>query len=420
MFACCSGKPTQDQSAPVHDSHGITPLVPQNPTEANVGGTAGSLAQAPATVDLSILHGFERRSYLDDYILGGEILGKGAFGDVVLAQRKDASAQRAAIKLVHFASLQNDKEVEALQKECDVLSKCQAHENICQLFKVYQTSSELAMVMELIPGGDLFDGIVNAPHECLNEAFAATVLERTCRALEYLHEEMDVAHRDIKPENIMLVGQGGVENQDLEGPVCKLADFGFATFCACGPGDLPGSTLYTMCGSPEYVAPECLLDRKYGYQCDMWSLGVTAYVCLCGYPPFYETDSQNKLFREIIKGEFEFPVEEWGQISPEAKKLIQCMLNVEPEERISAAQARAHPWISANVHREIDGKMVLPRNPSNTPLPAALKLHTRLLEFSKMAALRKFRTAGKVAILTARMNLSKNVQGIADSEAGPS
>ena len=96
------------------------------------------------------------------------------------------------------------KDEEALVKECEILLKYGVHENICRLYNVYNTGQEIAMCLELVQGGDLFDGIISASSHKLSEAFAATVAQRSCSALAYMHEN-NVAHRDIKPENIMLV-----------------------------------------------------------------------------------------------------------------------------------------------------------------------------------------------------------------------
>jgi serine/threonine protein kinase len=131
-----------------------------------------------------------------------EELGEGSFGQVMLAKHKVTGVARA-IKLVDKAKLETDKDSESLEDECEILLKFGVHENICRLYEVYSTSTEIAMVMELVKGGDLFDGIVNAPDHKLSQ-LAATVLSRSCSAFSYLAKN-DVAHRDIKPENIMLV-----------------------------------------------------------------------------------------------------------------------------------------------------------------------------------------------------------------------
>ena len=116
------------------------------------------------------------------------------------------------------------------------------------------------MVMELVDGEDLFDGIVNAPAGHFTEQFAATVVQRCAAALSYLHSN-GVAHRDLKPENIILKA-----DLDISGELVKLADFGFARLV-----DTQSRQMKTRCGTPEYVCPEVLRAKElggYGCACD--------------------------------------------------------------------------------------------------------------------------------------------------------
>ena len=274
-----------------------------------------------------------------------------------------------AIKIIAKAKLQSDKDEEALKQECQILLRYGIHPNICRLYEVYNSGTTIAMVMELVDGGDLFDGIVDAPAGHLSEQFAATVLHRTCSALGFLHKH-GIAHRDIKPENLMLS-----KDMDVGGTLIKLADFGFATMY-----DTERATLNTTCGTPEYVAPEVLKQHGYGCECDVWSIGIVTYIMLCGYAPFHH-DNVQRLFRMVMAGQFHFPasvshfrrpppficgyyarhqgvhklgtalirLQEWDCISTEAKELLRKMLKVDPAERVTAKQILADPWIIRNV-----------------------------------------------------------------------
>jgi len=111
------------------------------------------------------------------------------------------------------------------------------------------------------------------------------------------------------------------------------------------------AALKTACGTPNYVAPEILMQRGYGKQVDLWSIGVILYILLCGYPPFYD-ESDAVLFEMIMKGKFDFDERYWSEVSKDAKHLISHMLQVDPIKRFDTHQVLAHPWISGEEVKE--------------------------------------------------------------------
>ena len=255
------------------------------------------------------LEWFKHKEYTEDYIVT-RALGEGSFGEVKLAQSK-ATGDMRAIKIIAKSKLKSSDDAKALKQECNLLLKYGVHPNIAQLYEVYNSPDAVSMVMELVDGGDLFDGIIEAEGGHLTELFAATVIQRSCGALAFLHKR-GIAHRDIKPENIMLK-----KDMDVMGELIKLADFGFARLY-----DDKGQTMSTTCGTPEYVAPEVLKQKGYGCECDVWSMGVVLYIMLCGYAPFHN-DNVQRLFQQIMRGRIAFPAQEWGSISPDAKALVE-------------------------------------------------------------------------------------------------
>ncbi|XP_053368088.1 serine/threonine-protein kinase H1 homolog [Clarias gariepinus] len=119
-------------------------------------------------------------------------------------------------------------------------------------------------------------------------------------------------------------------------------------------------TLRTLCGTPEYLAPEMVAGRTYGCEVDMWALGVISYIILSGSMPF-EQRSRPRLFTAILKGSYSFHGQPWNSISNQAKDFIECLLNVNPQQRMTAEQALRHPWLlnkaacssNMNLHRPI-------------------------------------------------------------------
>lgn len=134
----------------------------------------------------------------------------------------------------------------------------------------------------------------------------------------------------MKPENLIYANI----SDDSE---VKITDFGLAKVAT-------GQYLTTACGTPNYVAPEVLINEGYDEAVDMWSIGVILYILLCGFPPFY-SDSTPELFDQIIEGKYEFPSPYWDNISKEAKDLISNLLQTNAEKRYTPEQVLQHPWI---------------------------------------------------------------------------
>lgn len=234
-----------------------------------------------------------------------------------------------AAKIVTKSKLTKEDE-DALQDEISILKDIN-HSHIITLYDVFDENLYYYLVTEIMLGGELFDRIVTKTF--YNEKEARDVCRILFEAMDFIHTK-GVAHRDLKPENLLLVSKTDDKN-------IKIADFGFAkkiTSSKC---------LLTQCGTPGYVAPEILHGVPYGTKADMWSLGVIVYILLGGYPPFIE-QNQRELFKKIKKGQYEFHVEYWGQISSEAKDLISGLLTVNPDKRLTAKDALADPWMTGS------------------------------------------------------------------------
>ena len=114
--------------------------------------------------------------------------------------------------------------------------------------------------------------------------------------------------------------------------------------------------IFTVCGTPTYVAPEILEETGYGLKVDMWAAGVIAYIMLCGFPPFRSAKrDQDELFDLIMEGDYEFLSPYWDKISDEAKDLISKLLVVSPNDRYSADEVLAHPWVKNTADSDLGG-----------------------------------------------------------------
>uniref|UniRef100_A0A8K9XGD7 Serine/threonine-protein kinase DCLK2 n=1 Tax=Oncorhynchus mykiss TaxID=8022 RepID=A0A8K9XGD7_ONCMY len=265
-------------------------------------------------------------SIISDKYKVGKIIGDGNFA-VVKDCVERSTGQEFALKIIDKARCCGKEHL--IENEVAVLRRVR-HPSIIQLIEVDDTPTELYLVMELVKGGDLFDAITCSTK--YTERDASAMVFNLAGAIQYLHR-MDIVHRDIKPENLLVC-------EYLDGTKSlKLGDFGLATVVE-GP-------LYTVCGTPTYVAPEIIAETGYGLKVDIWAAGVITYILLCGFPPFRsENNIQEELFDQILRGKLEFPSPDWDTVSLPAKMLIGQMLQVNADIRYSAEEVLSHPWVT--------------------------------------------------------------------------
>ncbi|XP_049578426.1 calcium/calmodulin-dependent protein kinase 1Db [Syngnathus scovelli] len=271
-----------------------------------------------------------------------EVLGTGAFSEVVMAREK-ATGKMVAIKCIPKKALKG-KEM-SLENEIAVLRKIK-HENIVALEDIYESSNHLYLIMQLVSGGELFDRIVEKGF--YTEMDASRLIRQVLDAVNYLHS-MGIVHRDLKPENLLYFSPHDESK-------IMISDFGLSKME--GTGDV----MATACGTPGYVAPEVLAQKPYSKAVDCWSIGVIAYILLCGYPPFYD-ENDSKLFEQILKADYEFDAPYWDDISDSAKDFIGRLMEKDPEKRFTCDQALEHPWIAGgtalckNIHESVSRQM---------------------------------------------------------------
>uniref|UniRef100_A0A8K9V7Z6 Calcium/calmodulin-dependent protein kinase 1Db n=1 Tax=Oncorhynchus mykiss TaxID=8022 RepID=A0A8K9V7Z6_ONCMY len=271
-----------------------------------------------------------------------EVLGTGAFSEVVMAREK-TTGKMVAVKCIPKKALKG-KET-SIENEIAVLRKIK-HENIVALEDIYESPNHLYLIMQLVSGGELFDRIVEKGF--YTEMDASRLIKQVLNAVNYLHD-MGIVHRDLKPENLLYY------NPHDEAKI-MISDFGLSKME--GTGDV----MATACGTPGYVAPEVLAQKPYSKAVDCWSIGVIAYILLCGYPPFYD-ENDSKLFEQILKADYEFDAPYWDDISDSAKEFISSLMEKDPEKRFTCDQALAHPWIAGdtalckNIHESVSRQM---------------------------------------------------------------
>ena len=281
---------------------------------------------------------------------GCRVIGHGAFSTVRLAFRR-YDGQKVAVKsLSKYDALRarrlrrggiNMEQDNKHMDEWEIMKLLKGNPYVLTLLDVFETDEEIHLVTEYCRGGELFDAIKRKGAKRgsfrrgrYSEAQAARITYQILRALLDLHDH-NVIHRDIKAENILLL------NDDESDIQVKLADFGMArlhSFDSSGTeGESSPSTpglVYSTCAPPEV---RC--SGACGPSADVFSLGVTLYTLLCGFPPVF------------CDGLVEFPEAYWSDISDEAKAMVRTMVHSDPCRRISVRSALANPWVRQQTTR---------------------------------------------------------------------
>uniref|UniRef100_A0A1I7ZWS2 Protein kinase domain-containing protein n=1 Tax=Steinernema glaseri TaxID=37863 RepID=A0A1I7ZWS2_9BILA len=297
--------------------------------------------------------------FTDFYKLTDDHLGTGAYASVRTAL-SISSGKEYAVKLVDKKAHGHTRS--RIMREVETFKLCKNHPNIVQLHEWFEDENTFYMVFEKMRGGPLLNHIQRK--RFFTEQEASLVTKDIATALKYLHDR-GIAHRDVKPENILCT------DPDRVSPV-KLCDLDLASKVVLSSKSKTRLSkvnsepdLASPVGSAEFMAPE-VVDTfvgdafKYDKRCDMWSLGVILYIMLCGYPPFYGEcdrdncgwdqgescpDCQDNLFARIQVGEFDFPEEEWCNVSQDAKDLICHLLVKNVRERYTADDVLRHSWV---------------------------------------------------------------------------
>lgn len=262
----------------------------------------------------------ERDQGLDDFDII-KTIGTGTFGRVCLCREKSSNTF-AAMKILAISDVIRLKQVEHVKNEKNILAEIR-HPFIVNLRWHHHDSCYLYMLFDYVCGGELFSYLRNAGRFNVHTGNFYTT-EITV-ALEYLHSH-NIVYRDLKPENLLL---------DKEGHL-KITDFGFAK-------KLTDRT-WTLCGTPEYLAPEIIQSKGHNKAVDWWALGVLIYEMLAGFPPFFD-DNPFGIYEKILAGKIEWP----RHVDPIAKDLIKKLLVQDRTKRLGnmkngADDVKRHRW----------------------------------------------------------------------------
>ncbi|KAK2075312.1 hypothetical protein P8C59_009447 [Phyllachora maydis] len=285
-------------------------------------------------------------------------LGTGTFARVVLARlANDPEPERSrvyALKMLRKTEVIRLKQIDHVQHERRILADVSGHPFITNLLASFSDRDFLYLVLDYVPGGELFSYLRKFRRfdEPATRFYAAEIV----LVLEYLHEQQGgVAYRDLKPENLLLDASGHV----------KLVDFGFAKRLGSSEDDHPHET-YTLCGTPEYLAPEVIQNKGHTTAVDWWALGILIYEFLTGYPPFWH-QNPIEIYKQIVEKSVIFP--QVPAISDAAKDIVRQLCTVDRSRRLGnisgrAGRVKAHPFFAG-----VDWDAVLQRRHPGPVVP---------------------------------------------------
>lgn len=267
-----------------------------------------------------------------------KVLGFGSFGTVFLVRDK-TTFEYFAMKALQKAEVVKHKNVKQLYLEKRILQSI-TFPFLISLHVCCKDNLYVYFILPFEAGGELFTLLRRMGNfsEPLAQFYAAQVV----LALEYLHH-CSIVHRDLKPENILISESGYI----------KLGDFGF--------GKLIKNRTWTICGTPEYIAPEIILSKGYTFSVDWWSFGILIYEMIAGCPPFYHSDTM-KLYEKILMGKYKSS----DYMTPACKSLVKHLLDVDSTKRFGSLKAgvfdiKSHVWFSdTNWHMILHQKVCPP------------------------------------------------------------
>ena len=254
--------------------------------------------------------------------------GTGTFGRVLLVKYCPASSASAnttrffAMKVLQKTEVIRLRQVEHVKAERRILSRVR-HPFIVDLYATFQDNLNIYMLLSYVPGGELFTHLRRAGRFSpdVTRFYLATIV----LALKYLHS-FNIIYRDLKPENLLLDNRGYL----------RLTDFGFAK--------VVDDRTWTLCGTPEYLAPEIIQSDGHGKPADWWACGVLAYEMMVGHPPFFDETAYG-IYDRILKGKIQWP----RDMDPLSRNLIRGFLNPDRTQRLGNLLAGVddvldHPW----------------------------------------------------------------------------
>lgn len=294
-------------------------------------------------------------------------VGTGTFGRVRMVKIKQMhDGLPMALKIMKKAEVLRLKQVEHVKAERHILSLID-HPFVVNLLTTFQDDKRLFMLMEFVNGGELFSYLRREGR--LPNDHSRFYTGEIILAFAYIHL-MHVVYRDLKPENLLM---------DCEGHL-KITDFGFAK--------VVDDRTWTLCGTPEYLAPEIIQSKGHNKGVDWWAMGVLMFEMLAGYPPFFDVTPFG-IYKKVLEGRVEFP----RHFDVKAKDLIKRLLVHDRTKRIGCLKGgsedlKKHKWFKGLDWDLLLNRSIKPPFEPNVKAADDTSMFDRYPESTEAAALR--------------------------------
>mmetsp|Transcript_48532 Transcript_48532/g.128237 ORF Transcript_48532/g.128237 Transcript_48532/m.128237 type:complete len:362 (-) Transcript_48532:46-1131(-) len=292
-------------------------------------------------------------------------VGTGTFGRVRVVKIKGSKDRTPmALKIMKKSEVIRLKQVEHIKAETGILAQIE-HPFIVNLLATFQDDTRLFLCLEFINGGELFSHLRKEGR--LPDAEAKFYAGEIVLAFAYLHSK-NIIYRDLKPENLLI---------DCDGHI-KITDFGFAKVVE--------DRTWTLCGTPEYLAPEIIQSKGHGRAVDWWALGILIFEMLAGYPPFYD-ENPFGIYQKVLAGRIDFP----KHFDVKAKDLVKRLLTPDRAKRFGclkngADDIQKHKWYKGMDWEALLNRQVRPTYLPNVRAPDDTSMFDRYPESTEASA----------------------------------
>jgi calcium-dependent protein kinase len=253
------------------------------------------------------------------------LIGNGSFGKVRLFVERECKSFKYAIKTIK-KDIFNPYNIQSIKREIDILRSLD-HPNIVKYFETYEDENYLHIVMEYIPGDNLFQVLTEKLNRKLTERQISKIMSCLLKAVLFLHHN-GIIHRDIKPENIVFSDTGNFKS-------LKLIDFGLSI-------QQNARKEKRRVGTPYYMAPE-MISGNFVKESDVWSIGVIMYILVTGKQPF-SGKTKEEVYDKVKNGKYDFKTLYYSKCSNLVKDLIKKILVTEPDKRMTIEACLEHSW----------------------------------------------------------------------------